>query len=479
LNEGVKTTLKENAMQMTYETEEFDKDFIIEELQQNIHKAEEYIEYLKKIPAVEVADILFELDEEDMLHVFKLFNSEHQAWIFPDLSNEQKEFLFHSLNKRYFAKIVENMDSAARADFFQDLDKEEQILLLPFLNKATRDDVIHLSSYPPETAGGIMNSDFATIFSNMTVQEAIQKIRKDSPSKKMIYYCYVVDDEVILQGFITLKGLIMSEQDTKVKDIMHEEFVFASVDEDRESVASKIEKYDLVAIPVVNSHGQLLGIVTHDDAIEIIRAEHTEDLEKFMGITGDTDEFDYEEITVGLHYRKRLPWLVGLLVFGICSGMVIQHFSYAIEKIIVLALFMPMIAATGGNVGSQAASVIIRAMALGQVTKSDWWKVVWKESRTSLLLGFSLGIVGFINVFIIAGMSSEPQPYPLYHIAIVISIALTAQVISASMIGAVLPLFVKRLGGDPAVVASPAITSLVDVTGLLIYFGITTSFFLL
>jgi magnesium transporter len=288
----------------------------------------------------------------------------------------------------------------------------------------------------------------------------------------------VVDDDVKLQGFVTLKALIMSESDKKVSDIMHEEFVYADVEEDRESVAAKIEKYDLVAIPVVNAQEQLLGIVTHDDAIEIIQAEQTEDLEKFMGITGDTEDFDYEEITVGVHFQKRLPWLVGLLFFGIASGMVIQHFSYAIEKIIVLALFMPMIAATGGNVGSQAASVIIRAMALGQVAKSDWWKVVWKESRTSLLLGFSLGVVGFINVLIITGISDIPHPFPLYQIAIVISMALCAQVISASMIGAVLPLMVKRMGGDPAVVASPAITSLVDVTGLLIYFGITTSFFL-
>jgi len=460
------------------ENEEFDTKFLIQELQQNPEIAVEYLDYLHKIPAVEVADILSELEEDAIIHVFKLFRSEQQAWIFPDLYNDQKEFLFNALNKRIFAKIVEQMDSAYRADFFQELKKEDQILLLPFLNKSTRDDVIHLSSYPPDTAGGIMNSDFATIYSNMTVEQAIKKIRYDSPSKKMIYYCYVVDDDVKLQGFVTLKALIMSESGDRVSDIMHEEFVYADVDEDRESVAAKIEKYDLVAIPVVNAQEQLLGIVTHDDAIEIIQAEQTEDLEKFMGITGDTEDFDYEEITVGVHFKKRLPWLVGLLLFGIASGMVIQHFSYAIEKIIILALFMPMIAATGGNVGSQAASVIIRAMALGQVTKSDWWKVVWKESKTSLLLGLSLGVVGFINVLIIAGTFGEPHPFPLYQIAIVIALALCAQVISASMIGAVLPLMVKRMGGDPAVVASPAITSLVDVTGLLIYFGITTAFFL-
>lgn len=462
------------------EIEEIDNDFLIEELRDS-EKTLEYLPYLQKLPAVEVAEILSELDEERIIEVFKLFSAEQQAYIFPDLYNEQQEFLFEKLDKRSFSRILEQMNSAERADFFQNLDKEDQILLLPFLNKATRDNVIHLSSYPPETAGGIMSSDFATIFSFMTAQEAIQKIRADSPTKKMIYYCYVVDDEAKLQGFVTLKRLIMSDPERKVEDFMHKEFVSAEVDEDRESVASKIEKYDLVAIPVVNAHEQLLGIVTHDNAIEIIRAEHTEDLEKFMGITGDTDEFDYEEISVSTHFKKRFTWLVILLLFGVCSGMVIQHFSYAIEKIIVLALFMPMIAATGGNVGSQAASVIIRAMALGQISTNDWWKIVWKESRTSLMLGLSLGVVGFLNVLIITVISgtSASQPFPLTTIAFVISLALTAQVISASMIGAILPVFVKRMGGDPAVVASPAIASLVDVTGLLIYFGITTGFLLM
>ena len=298
------------------EIEEIDNDFLIDELR-DPEKAKDYLPFLQKMPPVEVADILSELDDEDsMIHVFRLFTPEQQAWIFPDLYNDQKEFLFHSLDKRTFALILEKMDSAYRADFFQDLLKEDQILLLPFINKATRDDVIHLSSYPPETAGGTMDSDFATILSTMTVQQAIQKIRKDSPSKKMIYYCYVVDDDVILQGFVTLKELIMSDPETEVEKIMNKEFIFADVDEDRESVAQKIEKYDLVAIPVVNAHGQLLGIVTHDDAIKIIRAEHTEDMEKFMGITGDTEEFDYEEISVSTHFKKRFTWLVILLVFG-------------------------------------------------------------------------------------------------------------------------------------------------------------------
>jgi len=464
-------------MAINFDTDYIDKSFLIGELEIP-GNAKNLLPYLQKIPAVEVAEILEELDDEKMIEVFQLFSSEQQAYIFTDLSWDQQEYIFKALDKRNIALVLENMNSAERADFFQELDKEDQILLLPFLNKATRDDVTHLSSYPSDTAGGIMSSDFSTVLSSYTIQEAINKVRIDSPSKKMIYYCYVVDDNMRLQGFVTLKNLILAMPDERVINVMHNEYVYAEVEEDRESVAQKIEKYDLVAIPIVNSFEQLVGIVTHDSAIEVIRAEHTEDLEKFMGITAMTEEFDYEEITVGQHYKKRFTWLVVLLVFGILSGLVIQHFSYAIESIIVLALFMPMIAATGGNVGSQAASVIIRAMALGQLTTNDWWKVLWKESRTSLLLGLSLGVVSFINVLIIVSISKTPLVFPLYKIGFVIAIALSAQVVSAAMIGALLPLVVKRLGGDPAVVASPAITSLVDVTGLLIYFGIATAFFL-
>jgi len=460
------------------DTDSLDKDYIITQLQSDA-KDVDLIQYLQRIPTVEVAEILSEIDNDYILDIFSCFDYEQQASIFVDLETEMQEYLFDTIDKRNFAAILEQMDSADRADFFQDLDKEEQIKLLPFFNKAIRDDIIHLSSYPSDTAGGIMSSDFATILSDMTVSEAIEKIRKDSPSKKMIYYCYVVDINMKLLGFITLKNLIMAEPTTIVSDIMHHEFVMTEVDQDRETVAQKIEKYDLVAIPVVNKNGQLLGIVSHDDAIEIIRAEHTEDFEKFMGITANTENFDYEEITVAKHFKKRFTWLAVLLLFGLGSGMVIQHFQYAIEKIVVLALFMPMIAATGGNVGSQAASVIIRAMALGQISSANWLKVLVKEARTSLLLGLSLGAVSFINVIIIASMSNLPEEINLKTIGMVVAFALSAQVMSAAMLGAVLPLLVKKFGGDPAVVASPVIASFVDITGLLIYFTITTAFFIL
>jgi len=309
---------------------------------------------------------------------------------------------------------------------------------------------------------------------HMNIQQAIEKVRKDAPSKKMIYYIYVVDDEMEMKGFITLKNLIMVTPETKVNQIMNQEFIHALVDEDKESVAQKVEKYDLVAIPVLNELNQLVGIVTHDEAMEVLRAEATEDMEKFMGLTPSDEEADYLEDGVLEHYKKRIIWLASLAALSIFSGVIVHYFEDALNKMIVLALFMPMMTATGGNTGSQAATVVITALSLGQVTLTDWLKIVFKESRIGLLLGVSLGILTFFKVLILSWNSEIPVLHTIYSVGMVIGIAMTIQVFSATLIGSGLPLIVKKLGGDPAVAASPAITTIVDITGLVIYFGIAT-----
>jgi magnesium transporter len=308
----------------------------------------------------------------------------------------------------------------------------------------------------------------------MNIQQAIEKVRKDAPSKKMIYYIYVVDDEMQMQGFITLKNLIMVSPETQVSHIMNHEFIYASVDEDKESVAQKVERYDLVAIPVLNELNQLVGIVTHDEAMEVLRAEATEDMEKFMGLTPSDEEADYLEDGVMDHYKKRIIWLASLAALSIFSGVIVHHYEDALNKMIILALFMPMMTATGGNTGSQAATVVITALSLGQVTLTDWLKIVFKESRIGLLLGVSLGILTFFKVLILSWNSEMPVFQTIYSVGMVIGIAMTIQVFSATLIGSGLPLIVKKLGGDPAVAASPAITTIVDITGLVIYFGIAT-----
>jgi len=438
----------------------------------------DYASVLNKMPVVEVAELLEKLESDyDRIDVMSQFPIDRQALILADLPVTVQLSLFNAMSRKAFATIFEQMPTQSQVDFFQFLSKKAQTEILPFLSKSVRENILRLSAYPPDTAGGIMSLDYASVFERMTCAEAIAKVRADAPSKKLVYYAYVVNDEQTLLGFVTLKDLIMADPAQMIADVVHREFVFAYVDEDREEVAKKIEKYDLIAIPVVNRQMQLMGVVTHDEAIDIIRAEHTEDLEKFMGIAQRNTELNYLETSSWKHFQKRVTWVVTLAAVGIISGMIIHRYEKALEKMLILALYMPMVADTGGNVGSQAATVIVRALALGEFSVSAWLKVIWKETKVSSLLALCLGVLAFAKVLFLSWETEIPAEYSLVKIAFVISLALSLQVITATLIGAALPLIVKAFGGDPAVAASPAITTVVDITGLLIYFGVASLFF--
>jgi len=438
----------------------------------------DYVSILNKMPVVEVAELLEKLESDyDRIDVMSQFPLDRQALILADLPITVQLSLFNAMSRKAFATIFEQMPTQSQVDFFQFLSKKAQTEILPFLSKSVRENILRLSAYPPDTAGGIMSLDYASVFERMTCAEAIAKVRADAPSKKLVYYVCVVNDEQTLLGFVTLKDLIMAEPSQMIADVVHREFVFVYVDEDREEVAKKIEKYDLIAIPVVNRQMQLLGVVTHDEAIDIIRAEQTEDLEKFMGIAQRDTELNYLETSSWKHFQKRVTWVVTLAAVGIISGMIIHRYEKALEKMLILALYMPMVADTGGNVGSQAATVIVRALALGELSVSAWLKVIWKETKVSSLLALCLGVLAFAKVLFLSWETEIPAEYSLVKIAFVISLALSLQVISATLIGAALPLIVKAFGGDPAVAASPAITTVVDITGLLIYFGVASLFF--
>ena len=394
--------------------------------------------------------------------------------IFSYFPIEKAYEIFKILDKRRFSQIFTHMYSDIRADLFQEFSKDEQIEILPYLDKKTREDVIVLSAYEPDTAGGIMNTDFATILIHMTCQQALAKIRQDAPSQKMIYYIYVVNDDMEMLGIITIKDLIMADPKSIVKELYNDYFVYVEVNNDREYVAQMIEKHDLVAIPVLNTLNQLVGIVSHEEAIDVIRAEHTEDMEKFMGIVPSEDEQTYLDTSTIQHFKKRVLWLVSLAAVGLISGVIIHHYQIVLEQLIILALYMPMMTATGGNTGSQAATVVIRAMALGQANEQDWFKILFKELRVSFLLSICVGGLVFIKIAFLTSVSLLPSMMSFTFIGFIISLSIGIQVISSALVGAGLPILVRRLGGDPAVAASPAITTTVDITGLLIYFAIAS-----
>lgn len=456
--------------------EEYEDQELIETLDELVSNGE--IEDIKEAfveyPPAHIVDFLLTKQNTDIVSVLNILETDNAGHVFSYFNKEKQYELSKIIGRKVFSDIFTAMYSDSRADLFQEMTKEEQIQLLPFLDKKTREDVIVLSAYPPETAGGIMSTDFATIVENMTCQQAIAKIRKDAPSQKMIYYVYVVNSNMEMLGILTIKDLIMSDPKEIVKDLYSDHFVFADVNDDREDVAVQIEKHDLVAIPVLNSLKQLVGIVSHEEAIDVIRAEHTEDMEKFMGIVPSVDEANYIDTSTFTHFKKRVVWLVILAGIGLISGVIIHHYQGVLENLIILALYMPMMTATGGNIGSQSATVVIRALALDHVKDDDWFKILFKELRISMLLSICVGGLIFCKIAFFSSQNLPPGT-SFSFVGLIIASAIAAQVISSAIIGAGLPLLVRRFGGDPAVAASPAITTTVDVTGLLIYFSIASS----
>lgn len=432
-------------------------------------------EAFEDFPTAVVVEYLEEQPETEVIKLLNFLEYEDAGRIFSYMPIDKQFDLFKIFSKRTFSEIFTHMYSDSRADLFQEFSKEEQIELLPYLDKKTREDVIVLSAYPPETAGGIMNTDFATIVITMTCQQALAKVRKDAPSGKMIYYIYVVNEDMEMLGLVTIKDLILADPTDIVKELVNENYVYANVNDDREEVAMMIEKHNLVAIPVLNNLKQLVGIVSHEEALDVIRAEHTEDMEKFMGIVPSEDELTYMDTSSFLHFRKRVVWLVSLAAIGLISGVIIHHYQMVLEQLIILALYMPMMTATGGNTGSQAATVVIRAIALDQTDESEWFKILFKELKISSMLSICVGGLVYIKIAFLTSMSLLPEGLTFPFVGFIIALAIGIQVISSALVGAGLPLLVRKLGGDPAIAASPAITTTVDITGLLIYFTVASS----
>lgn len=431
-------------------------------------------ELFEELPSALIAEELQAKNVDEIVEYFTLraIRLEDRARVFTYLTMDTQLELFDLIQMEDFTLLFESMYSDHRADLYQEFKPEEQVRLLPYLSKKIKESVMELSAYPPETAGGIMNTDFATIFLTMNVGQALDKVRLDAPSQKMIYYIYVVDHDMKLLGMVTIKDLIMNDRDCLIQDLFTDHIVFTKVSEDREQVASLIEKYDLVAIPVVNHLSQLVGIVGHEEAIDIIRAEHTEDMEKFMGIVPSEDEDTYLSTSTFEHFSKRVGWLTALAAVGLISGFIIHHYQSTLEKILLLAIYMPMMTATGGNTGAQAATVVIRAIALQQAQTKDWYKIMFKELKISCLLSICVALLIFIKINYLTNPSETGTELSLLSIASAVSLAIACQVISSALIGAGLPLLVNKIGLDPAIAASPAITTTVDITGLLIYFNI-------
>jgi magnesium transporter len=425
---------------------------------------------LKEAPKVEVADFMGQQKVTVTIQLFAYFPVEDQAALFSHFNDSRKKELYDLLSPRTFLHIFIQLPSDSRVDFYQQLDEKQQTSLLPFLPKYIAKEVIMLSAYPPDTAGGIMSTDFATVRDDITVQAALAKLREDAPSSRMIYHLYVVNEEMKMIGFISLRSLVMSAPETTIASLVKKTFVYAQLTDDREKVAQKIQHYNLVALPVLNEDDQLAGIVDHDDAMDVLRTEQTEDMEKFMGIVSNEEDEGYLRTSSLSHFKKRIGWLAGLFGATIISGLALNRYGGIIKIFPLLGFFTQSINDTGGNAGSQAATVVIRALSLGELQIKDWVKIVWKEFKIALLsvsVLFSFAIIR--SLLVINRQDALIQGKGLYMVALVISLSVALQVVASTLIGAMLPLFITWMGKDPALAASPAITTIVDLTGMLIY----------
>ncbi len=428
--------------------------------------------FLEEGHSREMAELLEMLNPDEIWSILKLLDNYLRCEIFSYFDIDVQKTIMATLSNRDISEILVWMSPDNRADFFQHLDKEtanRYLLVLPIRDRA---NIIKLTSYDEETAGAIMTTDYATLNENDTVEESIKLIRKMAPSKETIYYIYVVDNSGTLIGFVSLRKLILEKPKKKIGKIMKSEVLYAGVDDDKEDVAQLIEEYDLIALPIVDSSNRLTGIVTHDDAIDIIREEETEDLEKLMAISGGVEEKSYLDVPALVHFRKRAFWVVMLGIFGLFTAYIVGLFRNTLEVLIILTFYLPMLNAAGGNTGSQSATVVLRSLTLNELGPGDIFKVIKKELIISFFLSICLGVIVFFRVSVFTSSNDIPPEFTLSIIAVVISVSLGLQVLWSTIFGAIVPIAATKLKVDPAVVSSPLLTTFVDLGGVVIYFSV-------
>ncbi len=432
---------------------------------------EEIIKICEEKHPAEIADLISGLTPKQIWKILLKIDTAIRSEIFGHIPLESQLLITETLSRRALSQIFTDMSPDDRVDLFKKLPKEIQDQLIPGLAQAEREDILKLSSYPEKTAGSVMTSEYVALFSHYTVSDAIETIRKEAPDKETIYYAYIIDQDRKLIGFVSLKDLILSKPTLKLNEVMHQDLVSCLVTEDQEDAARKLQKYDLLAIPVIDDNNTLLGIITHDDAIDVITQEQTEDIEKLMAIAGSHEAMSYLKKSAWTHFKDRSIWIVVLAIVGLIPGMIIHHFENTLVTLMLLALYMPMMANTGGNSGNQAATVIVRALSLKEVSHKDFFNVLYKELRISLMLAGVLALLIGAKILFFTSVATIPESLSLTKIAFAISLGLSLQVVTATLIGSMLPLIASKLKLDPAIIANPVLTTVVDITGLLLYFN--------
>ena len=438
-----------------------------EELIQELIKEKKFTELkaqLKEMKSADISDILDNLSKEEAVIVFRLLTKSKAGMAFSYMETDMREKLIDDLTDKELKNVLDELFMDDTVDLIEEMPSNVVTRILKSVNSNDRKIINELLKYPDDSAGSIMTTEFIDLRENMTIEDALERIREIGIDTETIYTCYVLEPNRILKGIISIKDLLLAKEDSLISDIMETNIISVNTLEDQEEVAKKFDKYDLYALPVVDNENRLVGIVTVDDAINVLQDEVEEDFEKMAAMQPTED--GYFETSVFKHAKSRIVWLLVLMLSSAITGGIITNYENAFAAIPLLVAFIPMIMDTGGNCGSQSSTLIIRGLATDELELKDVFKILWKEIRVAVIVGITLTIVNGLRIFI---------QYRDIQLAITVGLSIVVTVILSKSIGCLLPLLAKKLKLDPAIMAAPLITTIVDILSILVYFQIATA----
>lgn len=435
----------------------------IEEIKELIDnkKFNELKNKLKEIKSADISAILEGLDKENAVKVFRILSKEKAGMAFSYMSSDMRQRLIQDLTDSEMKNIMDELFMDDTVDLIEEMPSNIVPRILKAISKEDRKKINELLRYPEDSAGSIMTTEFVDLKENMTIDEALNRIRSVGVDSETIYTCYVVNDDRMLQGMISIREILLAKPAELIKNLMEKNMIYVKTTEDREDVAKKFDKYDYYALPVVDNENRLVGIITMDDAINVLQEEISEDFEKMAAMQPNED--GYFKTSTFKHARNRIMWLLILMLSATITGTIITNYEEAFATVPLLVAFIPMIMDTGGNCGAQSSTLIIRGLATDEIKLKDIFKVLWKELRVSVLVGLVLAIINGLRVFV---------QYKNLQMGITIGLTLMVTVALAKILGSLLPLLAKKLKLDPAIMAAPLITTLVDTFSILVYFKI-------
>ena len=427
-------------------------------------------ELLESVNSADFPSLFEELDDEDMVVIFRLLTKDKASDVFVELDPDQQEKLINNFTDKELKVVVDDLFMDDTVDLIEEMPSSVVKRIVKNIKPTDRKIINELLKYPEDSAGSIMTTEMIELKENMTVDRAFQIIKDTGIDKETIYICYVVDNSRKLIGTVAIKDLLVSERDVLINDILEENVISVLTTEDKETVAKMFDKYNFMALPVVDTENRLVGIVTIDDAIDVMQEENTEDFEKMAAMKPTEDT--YFKTSVFTHAKNRIVWLLFLMLSSTFTGLLLERFQSAIAAVPLLVAFIPTIMDTGGNCGSQSSTLIIRGLALDEIKLSDIFKAIWKEIRVSFMIGAALALVTGLRIFLqYDGIHNDQS----IKIAFIVGVTLMATAMIAEIMGCVLPMLAKRLKLDPAIMASPLITTVVDLCSMLVFFSIATA----